>query len=281
MTTLVARAARPSGAGGTGVGYRGACGASARAEPNAILPALATAHGVDPVHVTEHTTRGPARDDRLPHQPGRGQRTRRRRDRRPLGWRAAVRHELRRAQPHGEPSRPRARRARCPAGGAGGVVRAQLARGLTTVHAAPQGRHSSRCPLSYRFTAEEMQYVVDNSDATTVVIDAEQAPLLASVRDRLPKVREIVVYGGDVPDGCVDWDELLAASPRDRAHPRHRPGQGRRLDDLHLRDHRPPEGRAADDVATRRRSSRCSRRCGSSPARRCTSPPVRSITPVR
>jgi acyl-CoA synthetase (AMP-forming)/AMP-acid ligase II len=37
--------------------------------------------------------------------------------------------------------------------------------------------------------------------------------LLASVRDRLPKVREVVVYGGDVPDGFVAWDALLAASP--------------------------------------------------------------------
>jgi len=68
-------------------------------------------------------------------------------------------------------------------------------------------------PLSYRFTAEEMQYVVDNSDATMVLVDAEQASLLASVRDRLPKVREIVVWGSEVPEGCVAWDDLLAASP--------------------------------------------------------------------
>jgi len=83
---------------------------------------------------------------------------------------------------------------------------------ITTVHAARKAALVA-VPLSYRFTAEEMQYVVDNSDATTVVIDAEQAPLLASVRDRLPKVREVVVYGGDVPDGFVGWDDLLAASP--------------------------------------------------------------------
>ena len=46
-------------------------------------------------------------------------------------------------------------------------------------------------PLSYRFTAEEMAYVIDNSDATLVVVDADYADLVASVRDRIPKVRRV------------------------------------------------------------------------------------------
>jgi acyl-CoA synthetase (AMP-forming)/AMP-acid ligase II len=82
---------------------------------------------------------------------------------------------------------------------------------VTCLHATRKGALVS-VPLSYRFTADEMQYVVDNSDATTVVIDAEQAPLLAAVRDRLPKVREVVVFGGDVPDGFVAWDDVVARS---------------------------------------------------------------------
>jgi acyl-CoA synthetase (AMP-forming)/AMP-acid ligase II len=65
-------------------------------------------------------------------------------------------------------------------------------------------------PLSYRFNADEMQYVIDNSDATLVVVDAEQASLVASVRDRLPKVRSAVAFGGAAPDGCESWDDLLA-----------------------------------------------------------------------
>ena len=96
---------------------------------------------------------------------------------------------------------------------------------ITTIHAARKAGLVA-VPLSYRFTAEEMQYVVDNSDATTVVIDAEQAPLLASVRDRLPKVREVVVWGDDVPDGFVGWDDAARGEPRDRARPR-RPSRAR------------------------------------------------------
>src|SRR4051812_446816 len=85
---------------------------------------------------------------------------------------------------------------------------------LTTIHAARKCSLVA-VPLSYRFNADEMQYVIDNSDATAVVVDAEQAPELAGVRDRLPKVRTVVVYGGDGPAGTgwTSWAEALAGEP--------------------------------------------------------------------
>jgi acyl-CoA synthetase (AMP-forming)/AMP-acid ligase II len=83
---------------------------------------------------------------------------------------------------------------------------------LTTIHAARKNNLVA-VPLSYRFSAEEMQYVIDNSDATTVVVDAEQAALVASVRDQLPKVRAVVVYGDPVPEGCLRWDDAIAGQP--------------------------------------------------------------------
>jgi acyl-CoA synthetase (AMP-forming)/AMP-acid ligase II len=55
-----------------------------------------------------------------------------------------------------------------------------------------------------------MQFVIDNSDATVVIVDAEQAPLVASVREQLPKVRNVLVYGGRAPDGCTRWDDAVA-----------------------------------------------------------------------
>jgi acyl-CoA synthetase (AMP-forming)/AMP-acid ligase II len=83
---------------------------------------------------------------------------------------------------------------------------------LTTIHAARK-TNLVAVPLSYRFSAEEMQYVIDNSDATIVVVDAEQAALVASVRDQLPKVRAVVVYGDPVPAGCLRWDDVCANQP--------------------------------------------------------------------
>src|SRR5258706_4267841 len=85
---------------------------------------------------------------------------------------------------------------------------------ITTIHAA------RRCtlvavPLSYRFNADEMQYVIDNSDAPVVVVDAEQAELVASVREQLPKLRAVVVFGGVVPAGrdFLAWDDVCGGRP--------------------------------------------------------------------
>jgi acyl-CoA synthetase (AMP-forming)/AMP-acid ligase II len=82
---------------------------------------------------------------------------------------------------------------------------------VVTIHAARKCNLVA-VPLSYRFNAEEMQYVTDNSDATVVVVDAEQAALVASVRDRLPKLRAVVVFGGDLPPGSgfLAWDDVTA-----------------------------------------------------------------------
>ena len=81
-------------------------------------------------------------------------------------------------------------------------------------------------PVSYRFNASEMQFVIDNSDATVVVVDAEQAAAVASVLDQLPKVRGVLVFGGDVPPGCHGWDDLLAAQPDTPLHVEVAPGAG-------------------------------------------------------
>src|SRR5206468_7909503 len=53
----------------------------------------------------------------------------------------------------------------------------------------------------------------DNSDATLVVVDAEQAPLVAEIRDRIPKVRAVIAFGGDTPAGFEAWGEVLASQP--------------------------------------------------------------------
>src|SRR5213076_1608271 len=83
---------------------------------------------------------------------------------------------------------------------------------LATIHAARK-LNLVAVPLSYRFNAEEMAYVIDNSDATTVVVDADEAELVASVRAQIPKVRTVLMYGGPAPDACTAWDTLLAGQP--------------------------------------------------------------------
>jgi fatty-acyl-CoA synthase/long-chain acyl-CoA synthetase len=52
-------------------------------------------------------------------------------------------------------------------------------------------------PLNYRLTADEATYVIDNSDAKVVYVDAEYAELIGGIRDRLPKVTDVLVFDGD------------------------------------------------------------------------------------
>ena len=94
---------------------------------------------------------------------------------------------------------------------------------LAVIHAARKAGLVA-VPLSYRFNAAEMQYVIDNSDATLVVADADYAPLIASVRDALPKVRAFAGFCAtaepvDLPDGFVSWEQLIEGQPDEAPEP--------------------------------------------------------------
>jgi long-chain acyl-CoA synthetase len=73
-------------------------------------------------------------------------------------------------------------------------------------------------PLSYRFNSDEMQYVIDNSDATLVIADAEYAPLIEAARDRLPKVRAYVGFvatesPAELPPRWLSWTDVIHGHP--------------------------------------------------------------------
>ncbi|WP_219412373.1 class I adenylate-forming enzyme family protein [Pseudonocardia nigra] len=83
---------------------------------------------------------------------------------------------------------------------------------LTILHAARKAGLVA-VPLSYRFTGEEMRYMIDDSGASVVVIGAEQAPKIADAP--LPAVRHVVVYGGAPTAGALAWDDVLASGAPD------------------------------------------------------------------
>jgi acyl-CoA synthetase (AMP-forming)/AMP-acid ligase II len=70
-------------------------------------------------------------------------------------------------------------------------------------------------PLNYRLTPDEAQYVVDDSDAVMACVDAEQAPLFAEIRAQVPKVREVLVFGGAPLAGQRDLEARVAAASAD------------------------------------------------------------------
>ena len=64
--------------------------------------------------------------------------------------------------------------------------------------------------VNYRYTGEELFYILDNSAAAVVVYDAEFAPLIASIRDRLD-VKLFLQVGGETPDFAKDFDTVADA----------------------------------------------------------------------
>jgi acyl-CoA synthetase (AMP-forming)/AMP-acid ligase II len=63
-------------------------------------------------------------------------------------------------------------------------------------------------PLNYRLTPEEAAYVIDNSDARVVYVDAEYETLINRARGQTPKVQHVCVFGGD-----GDMEKAVAACP--------------------------------------------------------------------
>ena len=76
-------------------------------------------------------------------------------------------------------------------------------------------------PLNYRLSPDEAAYVVDDSDASVLYVDAAYEPLIAAIRDRTPKVDHVLVFDGDgsleaqieaqpVHPPVVDWSSATA-----------------------------------------------------------------------
>jgi fatty-acyl-CoA synthase/long-chain acyl-CoA synthetase len=70
-------------------------------------------------------------------------------------------------------------------------------------------------PLNYRLADDEAAYVVDHCDAVAVYVDAEYAPLFERIRDRTPKVRDVLVFDGAPLPGMTDCVTLMAAASTD------------------------------------------------------------------
>jgi acyl-CoA synthetase (AMP-forming)/AMP-acid ligase II len=63
--------------------------------------------------------------------------------------------------------------------------------------------------VNYRYGADELEYLIDNSDAEAVFFDAEFADNVAAIRAKLPKVKVWASVGGRVP-GYESFDDLAA-----------------------------------------------------------------------
>jgi fatty-acyl-CoA synthase len=67
--------------------------------------------------------------------------------------------------------------------------------------------------VNYRYLAEELRYIFDNSDARIVVYGSEFAPIVSEIRDQLPGVKtwlQVKVDDTPLPKFARDYEEFVA-----------------------------------------------------------------------
>ena len=76
----------------------------------------------------------------------------------------------------------------------------------------------SVCPVNvnYRYRAEELIYLLDNSDSEVVIFHASYAPRIKEIRDSLPKIKLYIQVddgcGEPLLDGALDYETALTSS---------------------------------------------------------------------
>lgn len=68
-------------------------------------------------------------------------------------------------------------------------------------------------PVNTAFAPEEIEYVLDHSEAAAVVAAPEFAPTIDAMRERLPRLGRFVTTGPEKPPGWMSWERLLHGAP--------------------------------------------------------------------
>src|SRR3954465_10115675 len=72
-------------------------------------------------------------------------------------------------------------------------------------------------PVNFRLVADEVAYVLTDSGATALVVDAPLAPVAAKAREQAPDVRTVLVIGeASAGSGSESFEEALAAASAER-----------------------------------------------------------------
>jgi long-chain acyl-CoA synthetase len=72
-------------------------------------------------------------------------------------------------------------------------------------------------PMNYMLKGKEMRYIMENSDAETLIVDSEVFSINIRDRERIPGIKRWIMTGGsrDIPDGFLSLDQAMqAASPQ-------------------------------------------------------------------
>ena len=68
-------------------------------------------------------------------------------------------------------------------------------------------------PMNHRLTADEVAYILENSEAAAAFVGDAFVPMADAVRARAPKVRAWILLGAERRDWAVHFDDLARGGP--------------------------------------------------------------------
>jgi acyl-CoA synthetase (AMP-forming)/AMP-acid ligase II len=101
------------------------------------------------------------------------------------------------------------------AAGEHAVLYAHNSLGVLLASAAARALGVIPVPMNHRLTAEEVTYILDNSDAVVVFASDAFVPMLERVRAQAPRLRHVVLLGAERRPWAIHLDDLLAAGRPD------------------------------------------------------------------
>jgi fatty-acyl-CoA synthase len=68
-------------------------------------------------------------------------------------------------------------------------------------------------PLNVRLTPPDFEYMLNDAEATAVIVERAMLPLVAPIRASVPSLRHVILVGEGERGSDPDYEELLAAAP--------------------------------------------------------------------
>lgn len=68
-------------------------------------------------------------------------------------------------------------------------------------------------PLNYRLAPAEMAALIQSLGASAIVCESRFGHVLDDLREQCPTLQHFIWIGGNAPDGCRNYDELLLSAP--------------------------------------------------------------------
>lgn len=83
-------------------------------------------------------------------------------------------------------------------------------------------------PLNFRLAGEEFHYILENAGAKGLITEPEFVPVVSSIRERLPELKNYLLLGAYVPKDWIGYEDFI-----DRNRGSNPPHADVGLDDLH------------------------------------------------